>query len=130
MQRGSAVHILQMQIGPVIEEALNGFDLPLRIPGRASDEPICCIMKRAASAPVPRRVGIGPRGDQQTHNLNTIAGCGQMQQRIAHVYPIKDTPTIQLRLAKESGCEPGIRLEQPLRGACVIRHDCCNHLLH
>jgi hypothetical protein len=59
MQSGSAVLVLQMQIGATVEKASDSFHLPFGIPGRTSDGAIRGIMKGAAVAVIACRIWVG-----------------------------------------------------------------------
>jgi hypothetical protein len=59
MQRSSAILVWQMNVGTLAEKVLDGFYLPFRIPCRAGDETVRCVMQRAAPAVSLRRVWVG-----------------------------------------------------------------------
>ena len=64
VQRSRAVHVLQMNVGPFVKEAMDRLYLSFRIPCGTRDEPIRRVMQRAASATIPCRVRIGACGQQ------------------------------------------------------------------
>ena len=53
-----------MDTGSLVEEATDGLDLVVGIPGRTIDESVGRVMQRGASAAVLRRVRIGARRKQ------------------------------------------------------------------
>ncbi|HMC28276.1 MAG TPA: hypothetical protein VKM56_10845 [Verrucomicrobiae bacterium] len=59
MQRSRAVHVLQTDVGAMMKKAADRLDLSFGIPCGTSDEAVCGVMQRGASAVILRRVRIG-----------------------------------------------------------------------
>ena len=78
-----------MNVGTLAEKVLDGFYLPFRIPCRAGDETVRCVMKRTASASVLGGVGVGASRQQQANDFDAIAGRSQMQGGVADVNPME-----------------------------------------
>jgi hypothetical protein len=64
--------------------------MPFGIPRRTADETVGGVMQRAAPAMICRRLGVRAGCQQESNDLDTIAGCGQMHRSISDIDPMKD----------------------------------------
>src|SRR5947199_6087397 len=64
VQGSSPVLVLQMDVGTFAEKVPDSCHLPFRIPCRATDETVRCVMQRAASAMIFRGVWVGASRQQ------------------------------------------------------------------
>lgn len=79
-------------------------------------------MKWAAVAMVHRRIWVRAGGQQQSNDLDAIAGRSQMQGRVANVQPVKDFLIVVSGLADSSGDKRRIGSQQILdRRGLVIK---------
>jgi hypothetical protein len=106
-----AIHVLQMDVGPVAKQAMDRVNLSFRIVCGAGDESVGCVMQGAASTMIVCSIRIGAGRERQSDDLNTITGCGQMQAGVSNVNPMGDAGGIQLGLPNEKGRESWIRPE-------------------
>ncbi len=96
------------------------FHLSLRVPNRAVDVAVGCIVQRAASTVVHYCVWIGPGRQQQPSDFNPVAGGSQMQRGVANVSPVKDLGLVKPGFIDTARCEVAIRPEQFLHFGAIV----------
>lgn len=105
MQGRRAIGIRNMKIGPMIQQAAKGQNLPPGVPLRPLNEPVCGVMQRTASAPTPDRVHFRSGVQQQPDTLDTMSRRREVQGRVPDINPMAN-PRVEEGIAREREHRP------------------------